>query len=134
MLFGSLVALSALLALSVAPPLSGTATHTGAIITHGLQEVGGLVLGRVGMSERIARGVAHDFAKGRIRAGRRDTGGGSDGTAFSNRSHTTGLGGQGSGHGLRRAGTDGKRGVDFAEIIGEFKAIAAGSTAATDHG
>jgi hypothetical protein len=133
MLFGSLVALSALLALSVAPPLSGTATHTGAIITHGLQEVGGLVLGGVGVTERIAGGIAHDLTESRIGAGRRDTSGGGDGATLPNRGHTTGLG-QRSGDGLRRAGTDGKRGVDFAEIIGEFKAIAAGSTAATDHG
>lgn len=134
MLFGSLVALSALLALSVAPLLSGAAAHTGAIITHGFQEVGGLVLGRVGVSERIARGVAHNLAKGRIRAGRRDTGGGGDGTAFSNRGHTTGLGGQGSGHGLRRAGTDGKRGIDLAKlIITEVEAITTGSTATTGH-
>ena len=131
----TLTALSALLGLSAALSLSGAAAHTGAIITHGFQEVGGLVLGRVGMSERIARGVAHDFTKGRIRAGRRDTGGGGDGTAFSNRSHTTGLGGQGSGHGLRRAGTYGKRGIDLAElIITEVEAITTGSTATTGHG
>jgi len=133
MLFGSLVALSALLALSVAPLLSGAAAHTGAIITHGLQEVGGLVLGGVGVSERIAGGVAHDLTESRIGTGRRDNAGGAGYITIVERSHTTGLG-QRSGHGLRRAGTDGKRGVDFAEIVGEFKSVTTGSTAATRHG
>jgi hypothetical protein len=86
------------------------------------------------VSERIARGVAHNLAKCRIRAGRRDTGGGGNGTALPNRGHTTGLGQRG-GHGLCGAGTDGERGVDLAKlIITEVESVTTGSTAATGHG
>jgi len=126
-LSGLFTTLATLATLLMAPPLTGAATHTRAIITHGLEEVCGLILGGEGRTERMAGRIAHYLARGRIGAGRRNSAGGPRYLTVLEGSHTTGLRRERSGDGLRRAVTDGERGVDLAElVVAEIEAIAAG--------